>query len=157
MTLLSAGCAVFETVIDIRLFFFLKKYKEKTITYSLFNVLFLVLMTLSVSLSFSGGHLPVILYVMLLVCEVLVIPMLTTVVTPQGIAVAGFKSITIEPADKYSYEYKQGKVIKETLYIFDKDHERPNALHFGIKNPKLVSMLNDNYNKHDYENPMLKE
>ena len=25
MTLLSAGCSVFETVIDIRLFFFLKK------------------------------------------------------------------------------------------------------------------------------------
>ena len=63
----------------------------------------------------------------------------------------------IEPAEKISYEYAQGGLFKETLLIYRNGSEVPIKLHFGIKNPKLITILNDNYVKHGYENPLLKE
>ena len=157
MTALLAIGSALAIFLDVKLFLLVRKTKERAVTAELYELLWVLFLVIGVTASFIGGNFHVLLLVMFYLTALSFLPLSLTVFTPEGPLKVGLKSSGIDPAEKYSYEYEQGKVIKETLLVYREGMERPSRLIFGIKNPKLITMLNDNYAKHGYENPMLKE
>ena len=149
--------AVPMIVVDVRLILLMKKAEKKAVVFSLFSILPDFFLLAGVTCSFIGGNISVTLYAAFCVFAFTMLPMIPTYITPQGMPNVGLKDASFEPADSVSYEYAQGGRFKETLLIYRNGSEVPIKLHFGIKNPKLITILNDNYVKHGYENPLLKE
>ena len=149
--------AVPMIVVDVRLILLMKKTEKKAVVFSLFSILPDFFLLVGVTCSFIGGNISVTLYAAFCVFAFTMLPMIPTYITPQGMPNVGLKDASFEPADSVSYEYVQDGLFKETLLIYRNGSEVPIKLHFGIKNPKLITILNDNYVKHGYENPLLKE
>ena len=150
-----AGLATALIVTDIRVIKAWKSAKEKVTLTEIGDILRMVLFAAGVTCYYTLENLSLPVYVLSLIVTVLFFPCAFTIVTPEGIIVPEIKKDCLRPAGNYSYKYTQGKVIKETLNIYYKD-SRPLKLYLGIKSTKLITMLNNNYEKHGYENPMLK-
>ena len=150
-----AGLATALIVTDIRVIKAWKSAKEKVTLTEIGDILSMVLFAAGVTCYYTLENLSLPVYVLSLIVTVLFFPCAFTIVTPEGIIVPEIKKDCLRPAADYSYDYSQGKVIKETLNIYYKD-SRPLKLYIGIKSTKLITMLNNNYEKHGYENPMLK-
>ena len=154
-TVVLAVMAVYYIIADVRLILVLKKAGKKTMAFKsdcfgeLFGLIF------GVTICFL--HSNMILASIAALCTVVLLPLIPIYITPQGMPNVGLKDASFEPADSVSYEYAQGDLVKETLLIYRNGSEMPIKLHFGIKSPKLITILNDNYVKHGYENPLLKE
>ena len=149
--------AVPMIVVDVRLILLMKKTEKKAVVFSLYNILWEFFLLVGVTCSFIGGNISVTLYAAFCVFAFTMLPLIPIYITPQGMPKIGLKEASFEPADSVSYEYAQGGLFKETLMIYRNGSEVPIKLHFGINSPKLITILNDNYVKHGYENPLLKE
>lgn len=148
--------AVPMIVVDVRLILLIKKAEKKTVAVNIHQVLCFVFIVSNYTYNYFNGRIPAPLFVVFCVAVAAMLPLIPTYITSQGVPRVGLK-VFIEPAEKISYEYAQGGLFKETLLIYRNGSEVPIKLHFGIKNPKLITILNDNYVKHGYENPLLKE
>ena len=157
ITVVIGVMAVSLIVDDVRMILLIKKAEKKAVVFSLYNILWEFFLLVGVTCSFIGGNISVTLYAAFCVFAFTMLPMIPTYITSQGVPKIGLKDAFFEPADSVSYEYAQGGLFKETLMIYRNGSEVPIKLHFGIKNPKLITILNDNYVKHGYENPLLKE
>ncbi|ADU20692.1 hypothetical protein [Ruminococcus albus] len=155
MLVCLAGAAAALLVIDIRLIKALRAAKDKVILPEIWDFVFMVLFAAGTSCCYAVDNMSPVVYVLALIVTVLYLPCAFTVVTPVGIIVPEIKKDCLRPAEKYSYDYTQCKVIKEVLNIYY-NNGRPFKLYIGIKSTKLITMLNDNYEKHGYENPMLR-
>ena len=152
LLVMSTGYEVFQ---DVGLLLSWKKAEQKAVALDIMSIAFLAVMTVGVTVSFILGSVPLPMFTAYLAAAVFVLPHLLTVFTPKGIMSPIFKSGGVLPAKDYSYEYVQGKVIKEKLVIHKKGDDRPRALQIGIRKPELVTMLNDNYKKHGVKNPLV--
>ncbi|EGC03875.1 hypothetical protein [Ruminococcus albus] len=153
-TVVLAVMAVYYIIADVRLILVLKKAGKKTMAFKsdCFGELFCLIFGVTICFLHSN----MILASIAALCTVVLLPMIPTYITSQGMPRVGLKAF-MEPAEKISYEYAQGDLVKENLLIYRNGSEVPIKLHFGIKSPKLITILNDNYVKHGYENPLLKE
>ena len=156
-TVVIGVMAVSLIVDDVRMILLIKKAEKKAVVFSLYNILWEFFLLVGVTCSFIGGNISVTLYAAFCVFAFTMLPMIPTYITSQGVPKIGLKDASFEPADSVSYEYVQDGLFKETLLIYRNGSEVPIKLHFGIKSPKLITILNDNYVKHGYENPLLKE
>ena len=158
MTAVLAVGAAAEIYMDIKLYLLMRKTKELAVTVGLYELLWVLFLTLGVTISYMGGNISLVLLIMFYLVAVFCLPLQCDIFTPEGLLRVGLKNKSgIDPADKYSYKYVQGKVIKESLLLYREGAEKPHMDMIGVKNPRLISMLNANYKKHGYENPMLKE
>ena len=153
-TVVMAVMAVYYIIADVRLILVLKKAGKKTMAFKSDCFGELVGLIFGVTICFL--HSNMLLASTAALCTVVLLPMIPIYITPQGVPRVGLKAF-MEPAEKISYEYAQGDLVKENLLIYRNGSEVPIKLHFGIKSPKLITILNDNYVKHGYENPLLKE
>ena len=142
-------------VTDIRVIKAWKAAKDKVTLTEIGDILCMILFAAGVTCCYSVDNMSLPVYVLSLIVTLLFLPCAFTIITPDGIIVPEIKKDCLRPAEKYSYEYSQGKVIKETLNIYY-NNGRPLKLYLGIKSTKLLTMLNNNYEKHGYENPMLR-
>ncbi|MBP3798928.1 MAG: hypothetical protein J6I46_14310 [Ruminococcus sp.] len=156
-TMILAGWLAYEIFVSVKLFGMWSKEKEKAISINLYHIVYLLIMAVLVTLSFANGHLPTASFVLFLLCSVLCVPSLMRVFTPDKLIVANPRSGWNIPAKNVSYEYTQGKLIKETLVLHYKDDDRTDKFNLGVQNQKLITILNDNYKKHGCSNPLLKE
>ncbi|SFC56342.1 hypothetical protein [Ruminococcus albus] len=142
-------------VTDIRVIKAWKAAKDKVTLTEIGDVLCMILFAAGVTCCYSVDNMSLPVYVLSLIVTLLFLPCAFTIITPDGIIVPEIKKDCLRPAADYSYDYFQGKVIKETLNIYY-NNGRPLKLYLGIKSTKLITMLNNNYEKHGYENPMLR-
>ena len=156
ITVVIGVMAVSLIVDDVRLILLIKKAEKKTVAVNIHQVLCFVFIVSNYIYNYFNGRIPAPLFVVFCVAVAAMLPLIPTYITSQGVPRVGLKAF-IEPAEKISYEYAQGGRFKETLMIYRNGSEVPIKLHFGIKSPKLITILNDNYVKHGYENPLLKE
>lgn len=156
LTVVIGVMAVPLIVDDVRLILLIKKAEKKTVAVNIHQVLCLVFIASNYIYNYFNGRIPAPLFVVFCVAVAAMLPLIPTYITSQGVPRVGLK-VFIEPAEKIGYEYAQGGRFKETLLIYRNGLEVPIKLHFGIRNPKLITILNDNYLKHGYENPLLKE
>ncbi len=156
LTVVIGVMAVSLIVDDVRLILLIKKAEKKTVAVNIHQVLCLVFIVSNYIYNYFNGRIPAPLFVVFCVAVAAMLPLIPTYITSQGVPRVGLK-VFIEPAEKISYEYAQGGLFKETLLIYRNGSEVPIKLHFDIKSPKLITILNDNYVKHGYENPLLKE
>ena len=143
------------TVTDIRVIKAWKAAKDKVTLTEIGDILCMILFAAGMTCCYSVDNMSLPVYVLSLIVTLLFLPCAFTIITPEGIIVPEIKKDCLRPAADYSYDYSQGKVIKETLNIYY-NNGRPLKLYLGIKSTKLLTMLNNNYEKHGYENPMLR-
>ena len=146
---------VYEIISVARMFMTIVKSSEKVFTWDLRSIVFIIAITVILVLIYRGS----LTNMLFIACEVLFIPMTITVFTPQGVVSAMYrpKCDPVIPAQSISYEYRQGKVLKDTLMLYDKGKDSPaRCIIAGIHDPKLITMLNENYNKYGFENPMFR-
>lgn len=156
-TMILAGWLAYEIFVTVKLCSLWSKEKDKAFTLNLLHIVYILIMSAAMTVSFILGHVPTVTFVLFIIGTVMSIPSLLGVFTPEKMILGNPRSNWGIKAKDISFEYTQGKVIKETLVLHVKGDDRPTKYNIGIMNPKLVTMLNDNYNKHGYSNPLLKE
>lgn len=155
MLICLVGVAAALAVTDVRVIKAWKNSAEKVTLPEIWDILSMILFASGVSCCYAVGHMSLSVYVLSLAVTLLFIPCAFTMVTPAGVIVPEIKKDCLRPAADYSYEYSRGRIVKDALDLYYKD-EKSIRLYFGIKNTKLITMLNNNYEKHGYENPMLR-
>lgn len=156
-TMILAGWIAYEIFVNVKLCGMWSKEKDKAFTLNLFHIVYLLIMTAAMTISFILDQIPTVTFVLFIIGTVLCIPSLVGVFTPEKMILGSPRSNWGIRAGDISFEYTQGKLIKETLVLHFKNDERPTKYNIGVTNPKLVTILNDNYKKHGYSNPLLKE
>lgn len=156
LTTLLIMTAGYELFLDVGIFLSWKKNTDKkVVTADLMSIIFLLIMTVGVTASFIMNSTPLPMFIAYIAAAIFVLPHLLSIFTPKGLIAPVFKEGGILPAKEYSYEFVQGKVIKEKLVIHKKGSDRPKSLQIGIKKPELITMLNDNYKKYGVKNPLI--
>lgn len=137
-----------------------RKSSEKVFTYDITSIVFILMLIFIAVFSLLARGRHIVTVVLMVLCAVLYIPMGMTIFTPQGIVAQMYKpghGSNYIPAQNICYQYKQGKLFKDMLYIYDKGKSvAARRIIINIHDPRLTKMLNENYSKFGYENPMLR-
>ncbi|WP_295156010.1 hypothetical protein [uncultured Ruminococcus sp.] len=150
---------VYEIISVARMVMTVRKCSVKVFTYDVSSIIFILMLIFVAFFSLAERGRNIITVVVMLLSILLYIPMATTVFTPQGVVAQMFKpnKDAFIPAQNISYEFRQGKLVKDMLFLYDKGRNTPaRRLVIGIHDPKLITMLNENYNKYGFENPMFR-